>query len=52
MKNKKLCDWNKSEISKNKKLLFSIVKDPNYYCKKCARAAYDENYLCKVEKLK
>lgn len=52
MKEKKLCDWNKSEISKNKKLLFLIVKSPSHYCKKCVRTAGDENYLCKAEKIK
>ncbi|MDA3861212.1 MAG: hypothetical protein PF445_08285 [Melioribacteraceae bacterium] len=51
MKNKKLCDWNKTDIKENKTLLFTLIKTPNQYCKKCARTACDENYLCKAEKI-
>jgi len=52
MKNKKLCDWNKSEINKNQKLLISIVKTPSHYCKKCVRTANEDNYLCKAVEIK
>jgi hypothetical protein len=51
MKPKTICDWNKSEIKENKKILFSLIKNPTYYCKKCARASNDESYLCKAEKI-
>lgn len=52
MKQKKLCDWNKTEIKENKTLLFPIIKTPDYYCKKCARTASAETYLCKAERIK
>jgi len=52
MKYKKLCEWTKTEIKENKVLLFPIIKTTDYYCKKCARTASDESYLCKGEKIK
>ncbi len=52
MKNKKLCDWTKSGINKNEKLLFSLIKNPSFFCKKCARSSKDESYICKAEKIK
>jgi hypothetical protein len=52
IKNKTLCEWSKSDISKNKKILFTIIKTPLFYCKKCARSANEEIYLCKPERIK
>ncbi len=52
MKNKKLCDWNKTEIKDAKSKMLSIVKAPAYYCKKCVRVASEDSYLCKPEKIK
>jgi len=52
MKNKTLCHWNKIEIKENKELLFSIIKNPKYYCKKCIRVSNDEKLICKAEKIK
>ena len=51
MKVKTICDWNKSDIKENKKILFSLIKNPTYYCKKCVRASSDESYLCKAEEI-
>jgi hypothetical protein len=51
MKTKKLCDWNKLDIKENKSLFVSLVKNPDIYCKKCARVTNDANYICKSEKL-
>ena len=52
MKQKKICDWTKDDIKENKTLLFSLVKIPNHYCKKCARTATTAEYLCKAEIIK
>lgn len=52
MKEKKLCDWDKTEIKENKELLFSIIKTPEFYCKKCTRVSRDEKLICKADKIK
>lgn len=48
---KTLCKWDKDEIKDNLKELKKIVADARYVCKKCARAARKEEYLCKPEAL-
>lgn len=48
---KPLCKWDKVEIKDNLKELKKIVAAPRYICKKCARAAKKEEYLCKPEPL-
>lgn len=51
MSNKTLCDWTKEDIDNNHKKLFKIVSNPKFVCKKCARVANKEDYLCKPKKL-
>lgn len=48
---KTLCDWDKKEIEKNSSELKSIISNPKYYCKKCARASSNKDYVCKPKKL-
>lgn len=42
-----LCDWKKEAIDAQFDLLLSIVRKPRYVCRKCARVANDEKWLCK-----
>jgi hypothetical protein len=49
--NKTLCKWDKDDIKDNLKELKKIVAQPRYVCKKCGRAAKDDDLLCKPEEL-
>lgn len=44
---KTLCKWKKKEIEKHVNELIHIVEKPKYFCKECARAANNKNFLCK-----
>lgn len=46
-----LCKWDKDEIKNSLKELKKIVREPRFVCRKCARAASEEGYLCKPEPL-
>ncbi len=48
---KRLCKWKKEDIKEDWSDLRKIVKDPEYICKKCGRAANDDDYLCKPEEI-
>lgn len=48
---KPLCKWDKEEIKESLKELKKIVSQPRFVCRKCARAAGEEDYLCKPEPL-
>jgi hypothetical protein len=47
-----LCDFDKKEIEKRLKEIIKQVTDPKFICRKCARTAHKEEYLCKPQKLK
>ena len=51
-KYKTLCDLDKKEIEKKLPEISKIVLNPNYICRKCARAAQQKEYLCKPQKLR
>lgn len=51
MSKKTLCEWTKQDIDKELKKLSKLVIHPKYVCRKCARAASKDKYLCKAEKL-
>ena len=42
-----LCEWKKHEIAEETVALAKIVRDPRFVCRKCARAAHKDKYLCK-----
>lgn len=48
---KKLCKWDKARIRKKEELLKEELRDPRYYCTKCARAARTPQRLCKPQPL-
>ena len=52
MSKKTLCDWSRKDISKKSAKLATIVSDPKYVCKKCARAAIEEKYLCEPKSIR
>ncbi len=47
MSTKKLCKWDKDRIQKKSETLQEQLRDPQFYCTKCARAARDRKRLCK-----
>ena len=44
---KNLCDLGKKEIEKKIEDIKKMVDRPTCVCRKCARAANDEKYVCK-----
>jgi len=44
---KTMCKYKKEKIEENLEILKQIVKNPKFICRKCARAAKEEKYLCK-----
>lgn len=48
---KTLCDWSKRELEKHPDKLWELVRDPRYYCRKCARSANTTKVLCKPRPL-
>jgi len=48
---KTLCDWSKKELEKHPEKLCEIVREPRFYCRKCARVANIAKVLCKPRKL-
>ena len=49
---KTLCDLDKNEIEEHIEEIASIVSEPQYLCRKCARVAINKKYLCKPIKIK
>lgn len=48
---KTLCDWSKKDLEKRANELAKLVRDPAWYCRKCARVANTPKVLCKPRKL-
>lgn len=46
-----LCDWSKKDLEKHPEQLLAVVREPTYYCRKCARVANTSKVLCKPRKL-
>jgi hypothetical protein len=48
---KTLCDWKKKDLEQNPARLAALVRDPRFFCRKCARVANTSKVLCKPRKL-
>lgn len=48
---KTLCEWKKRDLEKHPEKLLELVRDPRFYCRKCARVANTSKVLCKPRKL-
>ena len=48
---KAFCKWSPKQIQKNFDLLTELLEDPQFVCKKCARASNNKKTLCKPAKL-
>jgi len=48
---KTLCKWGKDDIKEGFKELKKIVGDARFICRKCARVARNQEYLCKPDEL-
>ncbi len=48
---KTLCDWSKRDIEKKAEKLYSLVIDPKFICRKCARVANQYQVLCKPKRM-
>jgi hypothetical protein len=48
---KTLCDWSKKDLEKRADALLALVREPRWYCRKCARVANTARVLCKPRKL-
>ncbi|HEY5895578.1 MAG TPA: hypothetical protein VIT91_20345 [Chthoniobacterales bacterium] len=46
-----LCDWSKHDIEKSVHKLAALVRNPQFYCRKCARVANTPDVLCKAKHL-
>jgi len=47
---KSLCKWEKEEIKKNIRTIYTLTADPRYVCQKCARVANLKANVCKPHK--
>ncbi|MBK1833081.1 hypothetical protein [Roseibacillus ishigakijimensis] len=44
---KTLCDWKKDDIARHPERLASLLIEPQYFCRKCARCSNTRKALCK-----
>jgi hypothetical protein len=50
-KKKTLCHWEKEEIRDKPEKYKKLIREPRYFCKRCGRAARDEDKLCRPEEI-
>lgn len=50
-KKRPLCKLKDDKVAKDLKRLMKVVREPEYICRRCARAASDDAYLCKAVKI-
>ncbi|PWI32986.1 hypothetical protein DI392_11765 [Vibrio albus] len=46
---KRLCKFNRHDIAANLGTIHSLVKEPRYLCRSCARTSAESSVLCKPE---
>ncbi len=44
---KTLCEWSKRDLEKHTGKFYKLVREPRYYCSKCAGVANTSKVLCK-----
>lgn len=44
---KTLCEWTKRDLEKHTDKFYELVRNPRYYCNKCACVANTSKVLCK-----
>jgi hypothetical protein len=47
-----LCKLDKHDIEEHKQDIVSLVSEPKFMCRKCARVASNKKYLCQPIKIK
>ncbi|MDP6634819.1 MAG: hypothetical protein QGG42_07980 [Phycisphaerae bacterium] len=48
---KSLCKWKSDDIDKDRKRFKKLVRNAQYFCRKCGRAAGAKDNLCKPDDL-
>ena len=48
---KPICEWSKRQLRESFERLREILRNPQYACTKCGRAACDKKWLCKPKSL-
>jgi hypothetical protein len=48
---KTLCDWSRGKIEKHADKLLELVREPSFFCRKCARVANTPKVLCEPRRL-
>lgn len=48
---KSLCDWTKKDIEHHADELERLLREPRFYCRKCARCACVSKVLCKPQRM-
>ena len=48
---KTLCEWSKKDIVLRTDQLARLIREPRFYCGRCARAASTSSVLCKPRRL-
>jgi hypothetical protein len=48
---KTLCDWSRGRIEKRADKLLELVREPRFFCRKCARVANISKVLCEPRRL-
>jgi hypothetical protein len=49
---KTLCKLDKHDIEESIDIIVSIISEPKFICRKCARVAKNKKYLCQPIKIK
>ncbi len=47
-----LCKLDKHDIDENMDVIVSLVSEPKFICRKCARVAKNKKYLCQPIQIK
>lgn len=43
----RMCKWNRKKLKKDMPAFAESIKNPNFVCTKCVRAANQKKHLCK-----